>query len=172
MFGLLLEGVDAFFVGTSFRLMGSKELLCLHAHMAAPSTLAWPKSRCLFVCFLYYKKYITPKSEYCAVFSPLQEGVAAFFVGTSFLLMCTKELLCFLAPMATPSTLAWPKSHHLLGCFLYYQKCITPKSEYCAVFSPLQEGVDAFFVGISFLLMCYKELLCFLAPMTTPSTLA
>ena len=68
--------------------------------------LPWPNSHHLLVCFLYSKKYITPKSEYCAVFSPLLEGVDAFFGGTSFLLMCWKELLCLHASTATPSTLA------------------------------------------------------------------
>jgi hypothetical protein len=28
----------------------------------------------------------------------------------------TKELLCLHAPMATPSTLAWPNSHPLIKC--------------------------------------------------------
>jgi len=172
VFAPLLEGVDAFFVGTSFLLMCCKELLCFHAPMATPSTLAWPNSHHLLVCFLYSKKCITPKLEYWAVFSPLLEGVYAIFVGTSFLLICCTELVGFHAPMVTPSTLAWPNSHHLLVCFLYSKKCITPKSEYCAVFAPLLEGVDAFFVGTSFLLMCCKELLCFHAPMATPSTLA
>ena len=92
--------------------------------------------------------------------------------GTSFLFMCCNELLCFHAPMATPSILAWPNSHHLLVCFMYSKKCMTPKSEYCAVFAPLLEGVYAFFVGSSFLLMCCKDLHCFQAPMATTSTLA
>ena len=124
--------------------MCAKELLCFLVPMTAPSTLAWPKSHHLLMCFLYYNKCITPQSEYCAVFSPLLEGVVAFFGGTRFLLMCSNKRLCFLAHKTPPSTLALPKSHHLLMCFLYsYKKCSSQKSEYCAVFSPLLEGVDA-----------------------------
>ena len=115
--------------------------------MATPSTHILPNSHHLLLFFLYSRKCSTSKSEYCAVFSPLLERVDAFCVGTSFLLMCSKELVCLHAPMATPSTLAWPNSHHLLVCFLYSKKCITLKSEYCAEFAPLLEGVDAFCFG-------------------------
>ena len=122
VFAKLLEGVDAFFVGTSCLLLGCKELGCLHASTSTPSTLAGPTSHHLFVCFLYSKKCITPKSEYCAVFALLMEGVDAFLVGTSCLLMCCKKLVHLHAPMATPSTLSWPTSHYLFVCFLYFPR--------------------------------------------------
>ena len=144
VFAPLLEGVYAFFDDTSFLLICCKELVCLHAPMATPSTLTLPNSHHLLVCFLCSKKCITPKSEYCAVFAALLEGVDGVFVSTSCLLMCCNQLVHLHAPMATHSTLAWPKSHHMLVCFPFCKKCITPKSEYCAVFSPLLEGVDAF----------------------------
>ena len=172
VFSPLLEGVDAFFVGTGFLLICGKELVCLHEPRAAPSTLAWPNSHHLLVWFLYSKKCITRKSEYCAVFSPLLEGVDTFFVGTGFLLTRGKELVGFHAPREIPATLALPNSHHLLVWFLYSKKCITRKSEYCAVFAPLLEGVGASFVGTSFLLIWCKELVCLHAHRATPSTLA
>ena len=141
----------------------------MHAPRATPSTLAWPNSHHFLVCFLYCsRKCITQKSEYCAVFAPLREGADALFGGTSFLPMCCKELVGFHASMATPSTPAWPNSQHLVVCFLYSKKCVTPKPEYCAVFAPLGEGVDAFFIGTSFVPICFKELICLHAPRANP----
>jgi hypothetical protein len=39
------------------------------------------------------------------------------------------------------------------------------------VFAPLLRGVDAFHVVTSFLILCWRELACLLAPAATSSTL-
>jgi hypothetical protein len=94
-------------------------------------------------------------------------GVGAFHVLASFLVMCWRCLVCLLAPAATPSILT------LLclldfGCALCFS-CSTFKSSGFLVFAPLLlRGVDAFHAVASFLVMCWRELVCLLAPVATP----
>ena len=118
-------GVDAHCVCTSSLLLCSKVLVSLHLTMAALCTLILPNSDHFLWFFLYSSKCSTSKSAYCAVFSPLLGRLDASCVGTSFLLLCSKELVCFHIPMAAPSTLILPLYHHLLWFFLDYRKCIT-----------------------------------------------
>ena len=117
-------GVDADCVCTSFLLLCSKVLVSLHLTMAALCTLILPNSDHYLWFFLYSSKCITENAEYCAVFSPPLGRLDASWVGTRFLLLCSKGLVCFHIRMAASSTLILTPYHHLLWLFLEKTKLI------------------------------------------------
>ena len=94
------DGLHAFYVSTSLRLMCLKDSVCLLATTATPSPLVASSILHSVLLHLFKDHYILKGSD-CFL-----EGVGALFVGTSCLLMCYMELVCLHAPMATTSTLA------------------------------------------------------------------
>jgi hypothetical protein len=80
--------------------------------------------------------------------------------------MCFKELICLLA--------LWQHLPHLgtLSSLPDLVVFCTALSGGCAVFASLLQGADALCVGASFLSMCLKEPVCFLAHMAIPSPFA
>ena len=171
MFPPLLRWLDACCLATSFHLLCSKEEVCFHIPMPAPTTLILTHYHHLLWFYLKNMNRNTKNAEYCAVFSSLLGRLHASCVCTSFLLLCYKKGFGFHIPKAAPSTLILPLYHHLLLYFLKNRKWNTSNAEYYAMFSPLMGRVDASCSGTCFLLLCSKELVCLHIPVAAPSTL-